>query len=159
MRILDRYKAEYETKEYDPDVTVGENVAELIGNDPERTFKTLVTVSDKGLYFVFVVPVTSSLDLKKAAKCVGAKSVAMIKQKDLLPLTGYVHGGCSPFGMKKQFPTFVHESAQNYGRIAFSAGRRGLQVITDPQNIINIVKAQYKDLVSEEKAEEEQWNH
>lgn len=116
-------------------------------------------MSDKGLYYVFVVPVTGSLDLKKAAKCVGAKSIAMIKQKDLLPLTGYVHGGCSPFGMKKTFPTFVHESAKKYGTIAFSAGRRGLQVIAPPDCIIDILRAEYRDIASEETPEDTKWNH
>ena len=112
MRALDQKKIAYIPRSYDPQITEGVSVAEVLGEDAKKVFKTLVTVSDKKAYFVFVIPVAESLDLKKAARAVGAKSVAMLKQKELLPLTGYVHGGCSPVGMKKQFRTVNLQSAQ-----------------------------------------------
>ena len=106
MRVLDGKKISYESHSYEPDATMsGEEIAGILGEDPEKVFKTLVTQGKSGAYYVFVVPVGAELDLKKAAKASGEKSVGMIKQKELLPLTGYVHGGCSPIGMKKQFPT------------------------------------------------------
>lgn len=146
MRILAQKKIEYKAYEYDPDETVGENVASLIGRPCESTFKTLVTVSNTKNYFVFVVPVDSSLDLKKAAKAVGVKSIEMIKQKELLPLTGYVHGGCSPIGMKKAFRTVIHETALSFDKIAFSAGKRGCQVELDPKDLIDLIRAETADI-------------
>ncbi len=111
MRVLDGKKIPYESHTYEQDATLsGEEIAGILGEDPRRVFKTLVTRGKSGAYYVFVVPVREELDLKKAAKACGEKAVAMIKQKELLPLTGYVHGGCSPIGMKKQFPTYIHES-------------------------------------------------
>ena len=113
MRVLDSKKIEYKSHSYEPDATMsGEEIAGILGEDADKVFKTLVTQARSGAYYVFVVPVKAELDLKKAANAAGEKAIAMIKQKDLLPLTGYVHGGCSPVGMKKQFPTFVHETAQ-----------------------------------------------
>ncbi|MBR6682638.1 MAG: Cys-tRNA(Pro) deacylase [Clostridia bacterium] len=146
MRILDQKKISYRVYEYDPDETVGENVAKLIGRDAESTFKTLVTVANTKNYFVFVVPVDCSLDLKKAAKTVKVKSIEMIKQKDLLPLTGYVHGGCSPIGMKKRFHTVIHESALTFEKIAFSAGKRGMQVEMSPTELIDFIGAETADI-------------
>ena len=146
MRILDQKKISYKVYEYDPDETVGENVAKLIGRDSESTFKTLVTVANTKVYYVFVVPVDCSLDLKKAAKTVKVKSIEMIKQKDLLPLTGYVHGGCSPIGMKKRFHTVIHESALRFEKIAFSAGKRGMQVEMSPVELIEFIGAETADI-------------
>ncbi|MBR5314738.1 MAG: Cys-tRNA(Pro) deacylase [Clostridia bacterium] len=146
MRILSQNKIEYNSYEYNPDETVGENVASLIGRPAESTFKTLVTVSNTKVNFVFVVPVDCSLDLKKAAKAVGVKSIEMIKQKDLLPLTGYIHGGCSPIGMKKRFRTVIHNTAESFEKIAFSAGKRGCQVELAPQNLIKLIGAEYADI-------------
>ena len=146
IRTLDQKKINYKVYEYNPDETVGENVAKLIGRDPESTFKTLVTVANTKAYYVFVVPVDSSLDLKKAAKTVGVKSIEMIKQKDLLPLTGYVHGGCSPIGMKKRFRTVIHESALGFEKIAFSAGKRGMQVEMSPKELIDFIGAETADI-------------
>ena len=104
MRVLDAKKIPYENHAYEPDPTLsGEDIAKILGEDPEKVFKTLVTQGKSGSYYVFVVPVKEELDLKKAAKAAGEKAVSMIKQKELLPLTGYVHGGCSPIGMKKYF--------------------------------------------------------
>jgi len=148
MRILDQKKISYKVYEYNPDETVGENVAKLIGRDTESTFKTLVTVANTKTYFVFVVPVDCSLDLKKAAKTVKVKSIEMIKQKDLLPLTGYVHGGSSPIGMKKRFHTVIHESALTFEKIAFSAGKRGMQVEMSPTELIDFIGAETADITA-----------
>lgn len=146
MRILSQKKIDYTPYEYDPDETIGENVATLVGKPAESTFKTLVTVANTKSYYVFVVPVNCSLDLKKAAKAVGVKSIEMIKQKELLPLTGYVHGGCSPIGMKKQFPTVLHETAVNFEKITFSGGKRGYQVELCPNDLIKIINAKTADI-------------
>ena len=110
MRILDGKKIPYESHSYDPDAGLsGEEIAAILGEDKEIVFKTLVTKGKSGAYYVFVVPVEAELDLKKAAKVSGEKAISMIKQKELLPLTGYVHGGCSPIGMRKSFQTFLHD--------------------------------------------------
>ncbi len=148
MRILTQNKIAFNAYEYNPEETVGENVAALIGRDSESTFKTLVTVANTKAYYVFVVPVDKSLDLKKAAKAVGVKSIEMIKQKELLGLTGYIHGGCSPIGMKKRFPTILHESALNFEKIAYSAGKRGFQVETSPADLIKITNAKTHDITT-----------
>ncbi len=149
MRILSQNKIEYKPYEYDPQETSGENVASLIGRPAESTFKTLVTVSNTKSYFVFVVPVNCSLDLKKAAKAVNVKSIEMIKQKDLLAVTGYVHGGCSPIGMKKKFFTVIDKSAENFDKIAFSAGKRGFQVEMSPFDLIKLTDAQTADIIEQ----------
>ena len=129
MRILDQKKIEYKSYNYLQTGAVnGMEVAEALDEDPGMVFKTLVTVGKSKTNYVFVVPVNKELNLKKAAHSVGEKSIEMIKQKELLPLTGYVHGGCSPIGMKKQFSTTIDRSAENYGRIIFSAGKIGYQV-------------------------------
>lgn len=146
MRILDAAKIPYEHHEYDPDITEGVSVAELIGQEQEKVFKTLVTVSGKGVNYVFVIPVAETLDLKKAAKCVGEKSIAMIKQKDLLPLTGYIHGGCSPIGMKKPFRTVIHETAKECDAFCVSAGKRGNQIELSPMALSKLINADFADL-------------
>ncbi len=129
MRVLDAKKIEYKSYNYvDSGVVSGTDVARVIGHDPDRVFKTLVTEGASKKNYVFLVPVEKELDLKKAAKTVGEKSVAMIKSKELLPLTGYIHGGCSPIGMKKQFKTVIDSSAENYETIFFSGGKIGFQV-------------------------------
>ena len=129
MRVLDGKKIPYESHSYKPDATMtGEEIAGILGEDPQNVFKTLVTQGKSGAYYVFVVPVQAELDLKKAAKASGEKAISMIKQKDLLPLTGYVHGGCSPIGMKKQFPTSIHETASSLDKIFVSAWKVGFQI-------------------------------
>ena len=110
-------------------------------------FKTLVTQGKSGGYYVFVVPVEAELDLKKAAKAAGEKSISMIKQKDLLGLTGYVHGGCSPIGMKKQFPTFIHETAQGYEKMFVSAGKVGAQIELAPSDLAKVSNSKFVELV------------
>ncbi len=147
MRILDGKKIPYAAHSYNPDATMsGEEIAEILGEDPDKVFKTLVTQGKSGAYYVFVVPVKAELDLKKAAKNSGEKSIAMIKQKELLPLTGYVHGGCSPIGMKKQFPTFIHNSATDHEHIFVSAGKVGFQIELASEDLINIVGCTVADI-------------
>ena len=147
MRVLDSKKVQYTSHEYEPDATMtGEEIAGILGESAEKVFKTLVTQAKSGQYYVFVIPVIAELDLKKAAKAAGEKSISMIKQKDLLPLTGYVHGGCSPIGMKKRFTTFLHETAKEYERIYVSAGKVGYQVELSPDDIVKIVGCKYADL-------------
>ena len=124
-----------------PEALSGVEVAQTLGEDPDRVFKTLVTQAKSGEHYVFMVPVACELDLKKAAAAVDEKAVSMIKAKELLPLTGYVHGGCSPIGMKKPFPTFIHESALLWDTIYISAGVRGLQICIAPHALIDFVGA------------------
>lgn len=147
MRILDQKKVAY--KEHILGITEavsGVEAATLLGVDESLVFKTLVTVGKSLEHYVFVVPVASELDLKKAAACVNEKSVEMVKSKDLLPLTGYVHGGCSPLGMKKFFKTTFDESAQNVDRIFFSGGRIGFQIETTLSELKKAITFQVKDI-------------
>lgn len=151
MRLLEQKKINYQGHDYtDTGALSGTEVAQALGQNPEQVFKTLVTVGKTKTNYVFVVPVEAELDLKKAAKAVGEKSIQMIKQKELLPLTGYIHGGCSPIGMKKNFKTTVHESAKNCDTIFFSAGKIGYQVEVAPQDLERIIRLQYADLVISE---------
>ncbi len=148
MRILDASKTEYTAHSYDPDPTkTGVDIAMILGEDPDKVFKTLVTRGKTGQFYVFIVPVKEELDLKKAAKVSGEKSIEMIKQKELLPLTGYVHGGCSPIGMKKQFPEFIDESAILFDKVFVSAGRVGCQIEIDPNDLISISGCIPSDIV------------
>lgn len=124
----------------------GTQLAEILGEDPDRVFKTLVTQGKSGEHYVFMIPVACELDLKKAATVVGEKSVAMIKAKELLPLTGYVHGGCSPLGMKKAFPTAIDETAALYDTICFSAGRVGHQIEMPPNDLAKLIDLTFADL-------------
>ena len=149
MRVLDSKKITYTSHSYQADPTLtGEEIAGILGEDADKVFKTLVTQGKSGSYYVFVVPVKAELDLKKAAKAAGEKSIAMIKQKDLLGLTGYVHGGCSPVGMKKQFPTFIHETAEAYDKIFVSAGKVGFQIELAPNDLMSVVNCKSADIVS-----------
>ncbi|MDO5703137.1 MAG: Cys-tRNA(Pro) deacylase [Lachnospiraceae bacterium] len=148
MRILELKKIRYDAYTYEPDATMsGAEIAGILGEDPENVFKTLVTIGKPGKYYVFVVPVNEELDLKKAAKAAGEKSISMIKQKELLPLTGYVHGGCSPIGMKKPFPTFIHETAASLEKMFVSAGRVGYQIELAPEDLVRAVGCGYADVV------------
>ncbi|WP_026491686.1 MULTISPECIES: Cys-tRNA(Pro) deacylase [unclassified Butyrivibrio] len=148
MRVLDGKKIAYESHAYKPDATMsGEEIAGILGENPDKVFKTLVTQGKSGQYYVFVVPVKEELNLKKAASAASEKSVSMIKQKELLPLTGYVHGGCSPIGMKKQFKTFIHETAKNYDKVFVSAGKVGYQIELSPEDLIAVVGANPSDIV------------
>lgn len=148
MRVLDQKKVAYESHSYTPDATMtGEEIAALLKEDPAHVFKTLVTRGKTGQYYVFVVPVAAELELKKAAKAAGEKSIEMIKQKELLPLTGYVHGGCSPIGMKKAFKTFIHETAEPLKKMFVSAGKVGFQVELSPQDLAKTVGCGFADIV------------
>ena len=149
MRILDQKEIPYTPHTYpheEGEAVDGVTVAGIMGQDPECVFKTLVARGASGALYVFDIPVADSLDLKKAAKAVGEKSVAMLHQKELLPLTGYVHGGCSPVGMKKQYPTVFHETAEIIDTITVSAGKIGYQVELKPADLIELVGATTADL-------------
>ena len=148
LRLLDQQGVVYTIHDYEATGAVaGLEVASALDEDPAQVFKTLVTEGKSGEHYVFVIPVTSELDLKKAAKAAGEKSVAMIKAKELLPLTGYIHGGCSPIGMKKLFPTYLDDSATGFERIYVSAGRVGLQVEIGVDDLLTMVSAEMASLV------------
>ena len=148
MRVLESKKIAYRPHLYEADPALsGEQIAGLLGEDPSQVFKTLVTTGKPQKYYVFVIPVNTELNLKKAASAVGEKSVSMIPQRDLLPLTGYVHGGCSPIGMKKRFPSYIHESAVGLERIFVSAGRVGCQAELAPADLIRAAELKTADLV------------
>ena len=148
MRTLDQKKIPYTAFSYDPNGPIdGVSVAAETGLDAASVFKTLVTKGASGAYYVFDIPVAENLDLKKAAKAVGEKSIAMLPQKELLPLTGYVHGGCSPGGMNKQYPTVFHETVNDLELIAVSAGKIGHQVQVKPGDLLNLLRAKTADVV------------
>ena len=148
MRTLEQKKIPYTAFSYDPDGPIdGVSVAAETGLDAASVFKTLVTKGASGAYYVFDIPVAENLDLKKAAKAVGEKSIAMLPQKELLPLTGYVHGGCSPVGMKKQFPTMFHETVNDLELVAVSAGKIGHQVQVKPGDLLTLLRAKTADVV------------
>ena len=148
MRILEQKKIKYTPHSYvNTDAVSGGEVAAALNEPPERVFKTLVTVAKSGKNYVFVIPVAEELDLKKAAKAVGEKSIDMLKSKELLPLTGYVHGGCSPIGMKKFFPTTIQNEAENYDTIIFSAGKIGYQVELPLSSLSKVIRFQTADVI------------
>ena len=147
MRILDQKKIEYAVHDYTASgMVAGEDVASVLGEKPEEVFKTLVTVGKSKQNYVFLVPVCKELNLKKAASAVGEKNIEMIKSKDLLGLTGYIHGGCSPIGMKKFFTTVIDSSAENMDKIFFSAGKIGYQVEVAVKDIEKVIKYKFFDI-------------
>ena len=148
MRVLEQKSIPYTAHTYPEDGPVdGVSVANYLHQDVEQVFKTLVTKAASGNYYVFDIPVAENLDLKKAARAVGEKSIAMIPQKELLPLTGYIHGGCSPVGMKKQFPTVFHETVILFDTICVSAGKIGAQVELAPGDLMALLDASAADIV------------
>ena len=147
MRILDQKKIKYTPHYYDNTITNGMEVANTLNLDPNKVFKTLVTVGASKRNYVFVVPVNSELDLKKAASIVNEKSIEMIKSKELLDLTGYIHGGCSPIGMKKPFRTVMNKSALDYEEVTFSAGRIGFQVEMNPNDLKKLINISYDEII------------
>ena len=151
MRMLDKEKVPYTPHTYDhgDGAIDGASVAAKMGQDPARVFKTLVTQGAGKSYFVFVVPVLAELDLKKAAAAAGVKKVEMIHVKEIFNLTGYLRGGCSPIGMKKQYPTFIDETAILFDKIYISGGKRGLQIIIDPQVLADFTGAKLVDIGKE----------
>lgn len=149
MRIIDKHKIEYKHYTYaDTDAISGLEVAAALNQNPKQVFKTLVTIGKSKKNYVFVVPVDKELDLKKAAHAVGEKSIDMIKSKELLPLTGYIHGGCSPIGMKKFFQTTIDASAKNFDTIIFSAGKIGYQVEMKLEDLSKIIKFELSDITT-----------
>lgn len=147
MRILDQKKIPYQSHTYDSEQAIsGMEVAAVLGQNPNQVFKTLVTIGASKKNYVFVVPVCGELNLKKAAKAVGEKNIEMIKSKELLPLTGYIHGGCSPIGMKKFFPTVIHETAKDCDTIIFSGGKIGFQVEVTLQDLEKVIPFTVSDL-------------
>ncbi|MBE6407121.1 MAG: Cys-tRNA(Pro) deacylase [Lentisphaerae bacterium] len=149
IRLLENGNVPFRFYEYDvSDGRIdGKSIAEKIGESPDQVFKTLVTQAPPGKdYFVFVVPASGELDLKKAAKACGRKSIEMIPQKLLFPLTGYIHGGCSPIGMKKLFPTYIDETAILFDKICVSGGRIGINLGLDPEELAAFINAQFVDL-------------
>ena len=150
MRVLDQKKIPYTPHAYphgDGEAPDGVTVARSLGQDPERVFKTLVTRGASGGYYVFDIPVGDSLDLKKAAKSVGEKSVELLHVKDITKVTGYVRGGCTPIGMKKQFMTVVHSSAQELEKFYISGGRIGMQIHLSPTELVNAINGKFEPII------------
>lgn len=148
MRLIEAAGVDYEEFEYDASLGIsGVDVAHTLNEDERMVFKTLVTETNKGEHFVFIVPVAMELDLKKAAKAAGTKKVDMLKQRDLLPLTGYVHGGCSPIGMKTKLKMFIDASAMDKEYIYVSGGKIGLQIKLSPEDLVKLTDATAIDIV------------
>lgn len=149
MRLLDAAGIEYEVKEYEVDEQdlSGSHAASMIGADHDMIYKTLVLKGEKTGYLVCCIPVDEELDLKKVARVVKDKKVEMIHMKELLPLTGYIRGGCSPIGMKKAFPTYIEETAVLYDQIAVSGGQRGVQIFVGPEDLASYIKAELVSLI------------
>ena len=147
MRILDQKKVKYNSYNYLKTGAIsGMEVAKALDENPNLTFKTLVTVGKTNNHYVFLVPVNKELDLKKAAKAVNEKNIEMVKSKELLALTGYIHGGCSPVGMKKSFKTVIDSSAKNYDKLIFSGGKIGYQVETTLDELKKVINFDLKDI-------------
>lgn len=150
MRILDQKKIKYQSFYYgDTDAISGVAVATVLHQNMSQVFKTLVTISHSKKYYVFMIPVAEELDLKKAAKSVGEKSISMLPSKELLPVTGYIHGGCSPIGMKKSFPVVIDSSACDFSSIIFSAGKIGYQVEVTIDDLVTLLSCNFANVVEE----------
>lgn len=150
MRILESENIDFEIIEYSTkDGISGTDVAEKLGENKDKVFKTLVTESKEGENFVFVVPVSSELDLKKAARASNSKKIEMIPQKKLLPLTGYVHGGCSPVGMKKEFKTYIDSSAEDLNFFYISGGKVGMQIKLNTKELVSLIDGEFSDIKKE----------
>lgn len=149
MRLLDASNIPYEVKEYPhgKEALDGVSVARLLNMNVEQVFKTLVTISNTNQYYVFMVPVQEELDLKKAAKLTGSKSIEMIPVKEINKVTGYIRGSTCPLAMKKKYPTFIHETAILYDRIMFSGGRLGYQILLNPEDLIELERLEVKDII------------
>lgn len=148
MRILDQNKVSYRIKTYECNEFIdGVHVADLNGDPYDQSFKTLVTVGKTGAYYVFVIPIHREIDMKKAAKVVGEKSVEMIHVKDINEVTGYIRGGCTPLGMKKRYPTVIQESARNFDEIIISGGKLGVQILLNPVDLAKVVNGTFADVL------------
>ncbi|MDO4168086.1 MAG: Cys-tRNA(Pro) deacylase [Eubacteriales bacterium] len=151
MRILDRAKVEYQLNTYECEEFIdGIQVADQLGQDYEMSFKTLVTQGKSRQYYVFAIPVHRELDMKKAARAVGEKSLEMLPVKEINQVTGYIRGGCTPIGMKKRYPTVIHESALQQSRIAVSGGRHGTQIVLTPQDLAEVTNGKFEDVIKQE---------
>lgn len=150
MRMLDRAGVSYRVNYYDCDEFIdGVHIADQLGQPYEQTFKTLVSTGKSGAYYVFVIPVAETLDLKKAAKAVGEKSVELLHVKDIRAVTGYIRGGCTPIGMKKQYPTVIHRSALEFNELILSGGCLGAQIFLAPADLVRVTGAKTEDLLLE----------
>ncbi len=150
MRILDKNKIAYTVNSYECDEFIdGVHVADKLGQSYEQSFKTIVTVGKSKNYYVFVLPVHREIDLKKAAKCAGEKSVEMIHVKELQGITGYIRGGCTSIGMKKNYPVFIHRSALDFDTIIISGGRIGLQLLLAPQDLAKVTNGSFEEIVAD----------
>ena len=148
MRMLDRAKVSYTYEEYEcDDFTDGIQTADKLGYDHKLVYKTLVTTGKTGNHYVFVIPIEAEIDFKKAAKVVGEKSLEMLHLKDLTKVTGYVRGGCTPIGMKKAFPTVIHESVLTFPTVIVSGGRIGAQIFIAPQDLVRVTRAKVADII------------
>ena len=148
VRILDRNKIEYELNKYEcDDYKDGVSIADMLEQSYDMSFKTLVTVGKSGKYYVFAIPVDKEINMKKAAKEVGEKNIEMVHVKDINAVTGYIRGGCTPIGMKKNYPTVINESAKEHEKIIVSGGRLGLQIILKPDDIVKVTNGRYADII------------
>lgn len=148
VRILDRNKIDYELNKYEcSDFKDGISISDMLGQSYDMSFKTLVTVGKSGKYYVFAIPVDKEMDMKKAAKEVGEKNIEMLHVKDINSVTGYIRGGCTPIGMKKNYPTVINESAKEHEKIIVSGGRLGLQIILKPDDLVKVTNGKYADII------------
>ena len=148
VRILDRNKVEYELNKYEcDDFKDGVSIADMLEQSYDMSFKTLVTVGKSGKYYVFAIPVDKEINMKKAAKEVGEKNIEMVHVKDINAVTGYIRGGCTPIGMKKNYPTVINESAKEHEKIIVSGGRLGLQIILKPDDLVKFTNGRYADII------------
>ena len=148
VRILDRNKVEYELNKYEcDDFKDGVSIADMLEQSYDMSFKTLVTVGKSGKYYVFAIPVDKEINMKKAAKEVGEKNIEMVHVKDINAVTGYIRGGCTPLGMKKNYPTVINESAKEHEKIIVSGGRLGLQIILKPDDLVKVTNGRYADII------------
>ena len=148
VRILDRNKIEYELNKYEcDDFKDGVSIADMLEQSYDMSFKTLVTVGKSGKYYVFAIPVDKEINMKKAAKEVGEKNIEMVHVKDINAVTGYIRGGCTPIGMKKNYPTVINESAKEHEKIIISGGRLGLQIILKPDDLVKVTNGRYADII------------
>ena len=148
VRILDRNKVEYELNKYEcDDFKDGVSIADMLEQSYDMSFKTLVTVGKSGKYYVFAIPVDKEINMKKAAKEVGEKNIEMVHVKDINAVTGYIRGGCTPIGMKKNYPTVINESAKEHEKIIVGGGRLGLQIILKPDDLVKVTNGRYADII------------
>mgnify|MGYP000516457516 FL=1 len=148
VRILDRNKIEYELNKYEcDDFKDGVSIADMLEQSYDMSFKTIVTVGKSGKYYVFAIPVDKEINMKKAAKEVGEKNIEMVHVKDINAVTGYIRGGCTPIGMKKNYPTVINESAKEHEKIIVSGGRLGLQIILKPDDLVKVTNGRYADII------------